>query len=62
MPGVYCPRHPERTVLYRVLIYHFERFVADYKGLVVALLANYSNRRKGDVGEVARRVREGGLL
>jgi hypothetical protein len=29
--GIYRPRHPERTVLYRVLFYHFERFLADYE-------------------------------
>ncbi|MGA2585906.1 MAG: hypothetical protein ABSF88_02600 [Candidatus Aminicenantales bacterium] len=31
MAGVYRPRHPERTVLYRVLFHHFERFVAEYE-------------------------------
>jgi hypothetical protein len=36
MAGIYRPRHPEQTVLYRVLFHHFERFVADYEGLVVA--------------------------
>ena len=36
MAGVYRPQHPERTVLYRVIFHHFERFVAEYKGLVVA--------------------------
>jgi len=36
MAGFYRPRHPERTVLYRVLIHHFERLVEDYKGQVVA--------------------------
>jgi hypothetical protein len=30
VPGIYRPRHPERTVLYRVLFHHFERFVAEY--------------------------------
>ena len=25
--GAYRPRHPERTVLYRALAQHFERFV-----------------------------------
>jgi hypothetical protein len=29
MLGVYRPRHPERTVLYRVLFHHFKRFLAD---------------------------------
>ena len=28
--GIYRPRHPERTVLYRVLAQHFERFVQVY--------------------------------
>ena len=31
MGGVYRPQHPERTVLYRVLFHHFERFVAEYE-------------------------------
>jgi|GEM_PF-3407927 len=31
MAGVYRPRHPERTVLYRVMFHHFERFVAEYE-------------------------------
>lgn len=31
MAGVYGPRYPERTVLYRVLFHHFERFVAEYE-------------------------------
>jgi len=31
MAGVYRPRHPERTILYRVLFHHFERFVAEYE-------------------------------
>ena len=31
MAGVYRPRHPERTVLYRVLFHYFDRFLADYE-------------------------------
>jgi hypothetical protein len=31
MPGIYRPRHPECTVLYRVLSHRFERFVAEYE-------------------------------
>ena len=31
MAGVYRPRHPERTVLYRVLFHYFERFLAKYE-------------------------------
>jgi hypothetical protein len=49
MPGVYRPRHPERTALYRVLFHHFEQFVAEYKRPGVASWANYSNRGKGDM-------------
>ena len=32
MAGVYRPRHPERTVLYRVLFHYFDRFQAEYEG------------------------------
>jgi len=28
---IYRPRHPERTVLYRALAYHFERFLLGYE-------------------------------
>jgi len=31
MAGVYRPRYPEQTVLYRVLSHHFERFLAEYE-------------------------------
>ena len=31
MPGIYRPRHPERTVLYRVLFHHFDRFLTEYE-------------------------------
>ena len=31
MPGFYRPRHPERTVLYRVPFYSFDRFVTVYE-------------------------------
>ena len=31
MAGVYRPRHPERTVLYRVLFHYFEQFLAEYE-------------------------------
>jgi len=31
MAGVYRHRHPEQTVLYRVLSHHFERFLAEYE-------------------------------
>ena len=32
MPGIYRPRHPERTVLYRVLFHNFDRFLTAYEG------------------------------
>ena len=32
MAGVYRPRHPDRTVLYRVLFHYFDRFLAEYEG------------------------------
>jgi len=31
VPGIYRPRHPERTVLYRVLFHNFERFLTAYE-------------------------------
>jgi ribosomal protein S27E len=31
MARVYHPRHPERTVLYRVLFHHFDRFLTEYE-------------------------------
>jgi ribosomal protein S27E len=31
MAGVYRPRHPERTVLYRVLLHYFDRFLTEYE-------------------------------
>jgi len=31
VPGIYRPRHPERTVFYRVLFHHFERFLIEYE-------------------------------
>jgi hypothetical protein len=31
MAGVYRPQHPERTVLYRVIFHHFDRFLAEYE-------------------------------
>jgi len=29
--GVYRPRHPARTVLYRVLFHYFDRFLSEYE-------------------------------
>ena len=31
MAGIYRQRHPERTVLYRVLFHYFERFLEEYE-------------------------------
>jgi len=31
MAGVYRARHPERTVLYRVLFHQFDRFLTEYE-------------------------------
>ncbi len=31
MAGVYRARHPERTVLYRLLFHYFEIFLAEYE-------------------------------
>ncbi len=31
MRRVYSQRHPERTVLYRVLFHYFERFLEEYE-------------------------------
>ena len=31
MGGIYRRRHPEKTVLYRVLFHYFERFVSEYE-------------------------------
>ena len=31
MAGVYRPRYPERTVLYRVLFHYFDQFLAQYE-------------------------------
>ena len=31
MAGVYRPRHPERTVLYRVLFHYFDSFLSEYE-------------------------------
>jgi len=49
MAGFYRLRHPERTVLYQVQFHHFDRFIAEFKGLVVVKWANNSNMGKGDI-------------
>ena len=35
MAGVYRLRHPERTVLYRVLFHHFDRFLTEYESRII---------------------------
>jgi len=32
MAGVYRPRHPEPTALYREVFHYFDRFLAEYEG------------------------------
>jgi hypothetical protein len=32
MAGVYRPRNPERTVLYRVVFHYFDQFLAEWEG------------------------------
>ena len=32
MAGVYRPRHPERTILYRVLFHYLDLFLVEYEG------------------------------
>ena len=31
MPGIYRPRQPQKTVLYRVLFHYFDRFLSEYE-------------------------------
>jgi hypothetical protein len=31
VPGIYRPRHPERTVLFRILFHNFDRFLTVYE-------------------------------
>ena len=31
MAGIYCQRHPERAVFYRLLFYYFEKFLLEYE-------------------------------
>jgi len=48
MAGIYRPRHLERTVFYRVLSHHFDRFLAEYEGAFIGggLASDYPNERK----------------
>jgi hypothetical protein len=36
MAGVYRPRHPERTILYRVLFHYFDRLLTEYESSLVS--------------------------
>jgi len=38
--GVYRPRHPERTVVYRLFEEHFERYVREYEERYEARVAS----------------------
>jgi len=40
MAGVYRPRHPERTVLCRVLFHYFDQFLAEYESRFESLWEN----------------------
>jgi len=40
MAGVYHPRHPERTVIYRVLFHYFNQFLAEYESRFESLWEN----------------------
>jgi hypothetical protein len=50
MAGVYRPRHPERTVLYRVLFHYFDRFLTEYESRfekqsgVIAAIQTFGNK------------------
>ena len=64
MAGVYRPRHPERTVLYRVLFHHFKRFLAEYESrfekaygkgqVMVRYYSLYANAHRGKVRKAGR--------
>jgi ribosomal protein S27E len=41
MAGVYRPRHPERTVLYRVLFHHFGRTYGYFRPIVKEVVERY---------------------
>jgi hypothetical protein len=47
MAGFYRPRHPERTVLYRVLSHHFDRFLTEYESRFERESAILGPMRKG---------------
>ena len=41
MAGFYRPRHPERTVLYQVLFYHFEREYGFFQQIIKDVVERY---------------------
>jgi hypothetical protein len=53
MAGFYRPRHPERTVLYRVLFHHFERFVAEYEARFEKEYGYAGGRTGGEIHDPA---------
>ena len=70
MAGVYRPRHPERSVLYRVLFHYFDRFLAEYETLLLdvphrqvvftipkmlRIFFKYNRRLLGELGRSALR-------
>lgn len=55
MAGIYRPRQPERTVLYRVLFHYFERFLTEYERRFEKEYG-YSKFRRKLLGELCRRA------
>ena len=54
MPGIYRPRHPERTVLYRVIFHHFERFLAEVVFVIPKTLRIFFKFRRRLLGDLCR--------
>jgi hypothetical protein len=57
MAGVYRPRHPEQTVLYRVLFHYFDRFLAEYENR----FENEYGFFRPTIKEVVELMTEGGV-
>jgi len=53
MAGVYRPRYPDWTVLYRVLSHHFGRFLAEYEGRFEKEYGYAGGREGGEVHDPA---------
>ena len=56
MAGVYRPRHPERSVLYRVLFHNFDRFLTGYESRFERERFFPADRQGG--GRALRRLRQ----